>query len=187
MEPNRLGWILAAVAVATGCAGGPEMVAVPGSDGALKTAATARAERRLYDGAPPVVPHEEFGIECTSCHATGGVEVDGVGFSPPLPHGNTVGLSEDSRCRQCHVFAVTDELFVENDFVGLRQDLRVGRRLHVHAPPTIPHKVFMRENCVACHSGPAAREEIRTSHPDRIRCRQCHVAVTTLETFPAGG
>jgi predicted CXXCH cytochrome family protein len=49
------------------------------------------------------------------------------------------------------------------------------------APPTIPHKVFMRENCGACHVGPGAREEILTTHPERTRCRQCHVPVTTRE------
>ena len=27
---------------------------------------------------------------------------------------------------------------------------------HENAPPVMPHPVFMRENCVACHSGPAA-------------------------------
>ena len=187
MFAYRLPLIAVAATLAAGCGGGPDMVEVPGTDGALKSAAAARAERRLYDGAPPVAPHEDYGIDCTSCHATEGIEVEGVGFSPPLPHGDTQGLSEESRCRQCHVFAVTDELFVESEFVGLRQDLRVGRRLHVHAPPTIPHKVFMRENCVACHSGPAAREEIRTSHPERVRCRQCHVAVTTLTEFPPEG
>jgi cytochrome c-type protein NapB len=41
----------------------------------------------------------------------------------------------------------------------------------------------MRENCAACHAGPAAREEIRTSHPERTRCRQCHVEVTARSEF----
>ena len=74
-------------------------------------------------------------------------------------------------------------MFVANAFVGLRQDLRKGQRLTDYSPPVIPHKTFMRENCTACHTGPAAREEIRTPHPERARCRQCHVAVTTLATF----
>jgi cytochrome c-type protein NapB len=39
----------------------------------------------------------------------------------------------------------------------------------------------MRENCAACHSGPGARAEIITTHPERVRCRQCHVPVTTRE------
>ncbi len=92
-------------------------------------------------------------------------------------------MSAMSRCGQCHVFRSTDTLFADNDFAGLAQDLRRGKRLHDLAPPVVPHKVFMRENCVACHTGPAAREEIRTTHPERVRCRQCHVEQRSTETF----
>ncbi len=92
-------------------------------------------------------------------------------------------MSGISRCRQCHIFAATDGSFVGNEFSGLRQDLRRGSRLNSVAPPTIPHKIFMRENCAACHSGPAAREEIRTTHPERTRCLQCHLQVTTTARF----
>ena len=78
--------------------------------------------------------------------------------------------------------------FVVNNFVGLEQDLRRGPRLNPLAPPTIPHKTFMRENCTACHSGTAAREEIRTPHPERQRCRQCHVPIVNRTVFasPSG-
>jgi hypothetical protein len=41
----------------------------------------------------------------------------------------------------------------------------------------------MRENCIACHDGPGAREEVRTNHPERWRCRQCHLPVTTRDGF----
>ena len=51
------------------------------------------------------------------------------------------------------------------------------------APPVMPHSAFMRENCLACHSGPAAREEIRTPHPERPRCGQCHVQQVTRDLF----
>ncbi len=162
-------------------------VAVPGTTDAVKTAALQRAERRSFDGAPPAIPHTSFGIACTACHNLEGVDVEGVGYAPPSPHGNTQGMSAISRCQQCHVFARTDEVFSDNTFVGLRQDLRSGGRLHAEAPPTLPHKTFMRENCIACHTGPAAREEIRTSHPERANCRQCHVGVATRSEFsPAG-
>ena len=40
-----------------------------------RTAAAVRAERRAYDGAPPVVPHEDFGMTCVSCHNEQGVEL----------------------------------------------------------------------------------------------------------------
>ncbi len=169
-----------------GCAS-PEGVAVPGRDGAVKTAASDRAERRLFDGAPPVIPHEQFSAGCVSCHNTEGLSVPDVGYSPPSPHVETVGMSAISRCRQCHVQAGTTEAFVANSFVGLRQDLRRGSRLTDQTPPVIPHQVFMRENCLACHTGPAAREEIRTTHPERVRCRQCHVERVSTAVFGAGG
>jgi len=81
------------------------------------------------------------------------------------------------------VFVNQIGVFVANEFVGLQQDMRTGGRLNPISPPTIPHRVLMRENCVACHSGPAAREEIRTTHPERTRCRQCHVEVRVRGEF----
>lgn len=177
---------VAASGLLPGCGGTDERVPVPDREGAEKTSATVRAARRAYDGAPPTIPHENFGIECVGCHDDRGTALEGVGFAPPSPHEGTRGLSDRARCRQCHVFATTDERFVASDFVGLAQDLRRGGRLSLGSPPTIPHKTFMRENCSACHAGPAAREEIRTSHPERIRCRQCHVPETTRSTFAPG-
>ena len=166
----------------TACSAG-DTVDVPDRPGAVKTAAAERAERRLFDGAPPVVPHEDFAIECVECHDMQGMDVTDVGFAPPSPHEETRGMSAISRCVQCHVYSGEARPMVANSFVGLRQDLRLGARLNDIAPPTIPHKTFMRENCVACHSGPAAREEVRTDHPERARCRQCHVPVVTLSEF----
>ncbi len=167
--------------------GSDRRVAVPDDSGRMKTPASARADRRAYDGAPPVIPHPPFGASCVSCHTTGGIEVPGVGFAPPSPHENTDGMSAISRCTQCHVFRETDGEFAASSFSGLKQDLRRGRRLNDLAPPVIPHQTFMRENCLACHSGPAAREEIRTPHPERTRCTQCHVEARTTSSFVPGG
>jgi hypothetical protein len=175
---------IAGLDLGNGATGAPEdKVAVPGFKGRFKTAALLRASRRAYDGAPPVIPHKPLGAACVSCHTGSGIEVAGVGFAPPSPHAATPGMSAMARCQQCHVFRQTDGLFSDSGFTGLRQDLRPGRRLNSFAPPVIPHKIFMRENCLACHSGPAAREEIRTSHPERIRCQQCHVAAVTDGMF----
>ena len=172
------------VLAACGCARqDPAGVPVPGREGRSKSAAVIRAGRRLFDGAPPVIPHPPFGAACTSCHGTEGVEVPGFGYSPPSPHAITEGLGPIARCEQCHVFARTGEVFVPNAFVGLEQDLRPGDRLNSLAPPTLPHRVFMRENCRACHTGPAAREEIRCDHPERIRCLQCHVPRADVAPF----
>lgn len=153
------------------------------TQGVRKSSASVRAARRAYDGAPPVIPHAPMGAACISCHNQRGIEVGDLGFAPPTPHARTAGLSSTSRCRQCHVFRVTAEVFRENDFVGIRQDLRRGTRQHPLAPPRMAHSPFMRENCVACHSGKAAREQIRTPHPERDRCRQCHVPIETVAEF----
>lgn len=156
---------------------------VPGSTGALKSSAEVRAGRRLYDGAPPTVPHDNFGVACSSCHDADGISVEGLGFAPASSHDDTEQARATQRCRQCHVFVEDTGLFVRNRFSGLDQDLRAGSRLYPGAPPTIPHKILMRENCAACHTGPGARKGIATSHPERTRCRQCHVPVTTREEF----
>lgn len=174
---------LCLTAISVGCGSDPAGTEVPDHPGATKTAATERALRRGYDGAPPVVPHESFGSPCTECHNQEGVSVPGVGFSPPSPHEATAGMSAISRCEQCHVSRVAETLFAENRFAGLHQDLRKGRRLNPIAPPVMPHSVFMRENCIACHSGAAAREPIRTTHPERERCSQCHIEQVTTTTF----
>ncbi len=166
--------------------GGDEtpQVPVPGRPGALKSAPEVRAQRRAYDGAPPTIPHgDDFGAACVNCHTGMGLNLPGVGFSPPMPHAETAGLSAVALCTQCHVYRRTEEVFRRNDFAGLRQDLRQGRRATPLAPPVMPHPVFMRENCGACHSGPAAREEVRCPHPERVRCAQCHVEQRTTEVW----
>lgn len=158
-----------------------------GALGDLRTVAAERSLRRLYDGAPPVIPHVPFGAACIACHHEEGLAVPDVGFAPPSPHGPEAIAGAMQRCRQCHVFQNGAPPWSETTFVALRQDLRRGRRLHDGAPPVMPHRVFMRENCLACHSGPAAREEIRTTHPERPRCRQCHVEQTTTAVFSWAG
>jgi cytochrome c-type protein NapB len=161
-----------------------DTVGVPGSGGRLKSSASKRAERRAYDGAPPVVPHQDFSASCVVCHTTTGIEVQGVGFSPPMPHALTPGLGATSNCRQCHAFKTVETVFVESGWSGLPQDLRRGERMYPGAPPVVPHGHFMREDCAACHTGPAAREEIRCKHPERIRCTQCHVQARTSTLSP---
>jgi hypothetical protein len=54
----------------------PSKVLVPGREGAFKTVATERAKRRTYNGAPPTIPHQEMGADCTSCHNERGMEVE---------------------------------------------------------------------------------------------------------------
>ena len=51
----------------------------------------------------------------------------------------------------------------------------------LEVPEGLPN--LSAETCAACHTGEAAREEIRTSHPERVRCRQCHLERVTTREF----
>ena len=175
--------VLAGAALTTsGCSYG-DRVPVPDRDGAVKSTAVARAKRRAYDGAPPTIPHQLFGASCSACHNAQGQSVSGVGFAPASPHEGTMKAGATMRCRQCHVLVTDGGLFVASEYEPLEQNLRHGGRATPGAPPTIPHRILMRENCVACHDGPGAREEVRTTHPERRRCRQCHIPSTTRHSF----
>ena len=176
---------VAAALLACGPSGEPDTDGVPDRPGASKSTPELRAARRLYDGGPPTIPHGAAQGSCVECHNETGIHVPELGFAPPMPHAWTPGLSALSRCTQCHVQSSDAEPFVATGFEGLAQDLRPGQRLLDGSPPVLPHPVFMRENCLACHDGPAAREAIRTSHPERARCTQCHVErVTTARWQP---
>lgn len=181
MRPPVTLVVIAAI-VAAGC-GDTSTVEVPDHEGALKSSAAVRAERRAYDGAPPTIPHDSFGANCSNCHTHRGRSVSGVGFAPASPHVDTRYAGGTIRCRQCHVPVATDGLFVATSYKGLPQDLAAGDRATLGAPPRIPHRVLMRENCGACHDGPGAREGIRTDHPERTRCRQCHVPIESSTEF----
>jgi nitrate reductase cytochrome c-type subunit len=160
----------------------PESGAAALGVAAQPATAQVRASRRAYDGAPPTMPHS-FGGDCIQCHGVEGKVIEGIGVAPAAPHDGIVRPGRWSRCEQCHVPTRTASLFRENGLVSLRQDLRRGQRQHPFAPPVIPHQVLARENCHACHTGVAARQEIRCDHPDRGRCTQCHLAVATRTPF----
>jgi len=134
-----------------------------------------RANGRAYDGAPPTIPHDASIGTCVTCHDSDGAVIDGVGIAPAAPHGDDNAAGNMRQCRQCHVPRLGQSLLVASRFTGLPQGAWRGRRATPGAPPTIPHTLQLREQCAACHAGPAARAEIRTMHPERARCRQCHV------------
>ncbi|MBL8138845.1 MAG: nitrate reductase cytochrome c-type subunit [Acidobacteria bacterium] len=155
-------------ALATAC--GPAAPA-----GAAARSTGLRAAGRAYDGAPPTIPHEAAIGACTTCHDADGAAIDGVGVAPASPHGDTGAEGSFRRCRQCHVPQAAGTSFVASRFVGLAQGPWKGSRATPGAPPRIPHPLQMRGECLTCHAGPGARVEIRTTHPERTRCRQCHV------------
>lgn len=154
---------------------------------------------RAYPGAPPRIPHalspDEFRVEiCNSCHERGGYSLRFTAYVPLTPH------PEMGMCLQCHVgddavMGTASAAADPNARCPLCHGPTGGRPLPEAAatwptsvwpslpltgkgpiPPPIPHELQFRGNCLTCHGGPAAVAAIRTSHPERASCRQCHAA-----------
>jgi nitrate reductase (cytochrome), electron transfer subunit len=145
------------------------------SDAQSREAANARrAQRRAFDGAPPVVPHainQQNAASCLVCHGEG-MKVGPV-VAPKMSH------QAYANCTQCHVESVNRAL---PPTTGPRAAATLfkgsaapgpGERAWPGAPPTIPHTTWMRENCISCH-GTLADKGLMTSHPWRSNCLQCH-------------
>jgi len=153
--------------------------------------------RRAYPGAPPRIPHglttaEYRTVTCNSCHRRGGFSPRFGAYVPVTPHPDWdaclqchVGDDEitgvvlpshdpNTICRQCHDPAslagtITAPEWLTADWPQIRGPMVDG------PPPPIPHDMATRNNCLACHAGPGAVAEIRTGHPERADCRQCHL------------
>ncbi|MBK8998979.1 MAG: nitrate reductase cytochrome c-type subunit [Myxococcales bacterium] len=140
----------------------------------------ARAGRRAYDGAPPTIPHEvkqkDF-PDCMACHAEG-AKVAGK-RAPRMSH------ARYDNCTQCHVPSTAPaplpppQTPVENEFAGLASRGK-GLRAWPGAPPTIPHPTLMRSECSSCH-GTGGPNGIRSTHPYRESCTQCHAGNAALD------
>lgn len=154
------------------------------SDLARSEALARRGERRAYEGAPPTVPHPiDQGAypNCTACHAEGMVLAGRT--APAMPH------AAYASCTQCHVVSTRpmpgEPLAggppVDNTFQGLEPP-QGGERAWPGAPPTIPHRTLMRERCDSCHGVLSAG--IRSSHPWRQSCQQCHAPSAELDQRP---
>jgi nitrate reductase cytochrome c-type subunit len=138
------------------------------------------ARNRAFWGAPPPMPHsfprpQDDGRACLECHAREDRIEKRQQSIVPVPH------AEFSQCQQCHVPLLGElvelgtkvEPFRPTTFVGLDNPGK-GTRAHPFAPPTIPHKTYMRDNCLSCH-GPEGKQKIASPHPYRSQCQQCHV------------
>jgi nitrate reductase (cytochrome), electron transfer subunit len=130
-------------------------------------------KRRAFSGAPPVIPHAILdentfgGKACLQCHQNGGYVEQFKAYAPVTPHPELIN------CKQCHVPVNTNSLFKATAFEGLKAPA-IGNRAMEGSPPVIPHSLQLRENCLACHAGPAAPKAIRVTHPERVNCRSCH-------------
>lgn len=160
---------------------------------------------RAYPGAPPRIPHGLTNDElrttaCRSCHERGGYAQRFGAYAPVTPH------PEQTECLQCH--AGDDALYGDappadapnalcrqcHDTRSLiRQSVLIDWRPAAWpslaprpgdgTPPPIPHELALRGNCNACHAGAAAVAELRTTHPERTDCRQCHVSTSDIQPF----
>jgi cytochrome c-type protein NapB len=143
-------------------------------------AVEARGAHRAYDGAPPTIPHEvdQRGTPgCLACHGQG-MKL-GERVAPRISH------PPYQSCNQCHVVETAPRPLVPypdmpgNRFVG-KSSAGNGTRAWKGAPPTMPHPVHMRSECGSCH-GPAGQPGLRTSHPERQNCVQCHASSAALD------
>ncbi len=140
-----------------------------------------RAQRRAFNGAPPVVPHaidQQNAASCLLCHGEG-LKVGQV-VAPRMSH------EAYANCTQCHVESVNRVLppmvgprMAASQFTGLSAP-GPGERAWPGAPPSIPHTTWMRENCNSCH-GTLADKGLMTSHPWRGSCVQCHALSAGLD------
>jgi len=155
---------------------------------------------RAYPGAPPRIPHEVTPDEfrtgaCTTCHERGGYSRRFAAYVPVTPHPGTAAclqchvgadpvmavslISPDSnrRCHQCHGAGGRSRADASTSLDWRTTAWpQLAPRTPGRTPPPIPHDPQSRANCLACHAGPAAVAEIRTTHPEWADCRQCHVA-----------
>jgi nitrate reductase (cytochrome), electron transfer subunit len=151
-----------------------EVIIEPGE----KQAALERRERnRAFNGAPPTIPHpvDQRSVKaCLACHGEGALTI-----SLRIPRMSHQLLAN---CTQCHVEGnpqhMAAELFRENTFAGLAAPTG-GPRAFEGAPPMIPHSTWMRKDCLSCH-GHTGLQGIRTTHPWRRNCQQCHAPSSTM-------
>jgi cytochrome c-type protein NapB len=157
-----------------------------------------RLRTRAFDGAPPSIPHaveQQSAASCLVCHGNGMVLANRIATKISHPH--------FASCTQCHVEQAgaipiakpqlskpgkkpseskVKEIPRENTFLGIQRS-GPGERLMPGAPPTIPHTLHLRNDCMSCH-GLVARPGIRTTHPWLQNCVQCHAAKSDAPQAP---
>lgn len=151
----------------------------PSSPEALQRVLDDRKKLRAYDGAPPMIPHPVAGdatTECLACHGDGAI-VEGK-IARAMSH------ARFESCTQCHaqpsgIRAETPPPLADSTFQGAPSPAK-GQRAWEGAPPTIPHATWMRERCESCH-GVAGAHPMRSSHPERASCTQCHAPSAELD------
>ena len=160
--------LVVGLALVVSCSSTPDSVQAMSLDQLL----SSRNELRLYDGAPPVIPHQVAALgreNCNNCHMPGALD-NADRIAPPRSH------PAWGDCRQCHVERHTSGAFRPSELEPLRWPAN-GHRQSALSPPMIPHHLQNRDDCAICHIGAQAPAAIRAAHGFRPECRQCHVAI----------
>lgn len=152
-----------------------EITIAPGEKSA---ALDQRRKNRALNGSPPTIPHpidQRYDKSCVACHSQG-VRTKSLRI-PRMSHQFL------ANCTQCHIENNPRHMaafsFCENDFAGLAAPTG-GPRAFEGAPPQIPHTTWMRSDCLSCH-GDAGQQGIRTTHPWRKSCQQCHTPSASFD------
>lgn len=158
--------------------GNTPLAAMSGTDGRRNL--NTYYELRQYPGSPPRVPHGvpifygDDNSDCIGCHGEGGYDDEQGAYAPVTPHPGY------ENCFQCHVPRRTENNFGGSNWQSINPP-ELGRSQMGGSPPTVPHSLQLREDCLACHTGSAAVAEIRVEHGARGNCRQCHIPMVTTE------
>jgi len=165
---------------------------------------------RAYPGAPPRIPHALTSTElrtttCTVCHERGGYSPRFLAYVPRTPHPELTdclqchtpdahllgvalpGNEANDICRQCHALGAnrnqpsTHRAWGDVDWRPAQWPPLDPVRAS-GTPPPIPHDLALRGNCGTCHVGQSAISEIRTAHPERSNCRQCHLTIAATDS-----
>jgi cytochrome c-type protein NapB len=185
-DETKSGWTVASAKSAVVISADPADRERARSQGPLTPdALRERGSRRAFEGVPPTIPHpisQGSASECMACHEHG-FQL-GSKVARPIPH------PRYDSCTQCHVVSdapftktvASDAASAVNEF-SPAPTISPGPRAYAGAPPQMPHTTWMRETCLACH-GDAGRAGLRTRHPERQSCTQCHTPSAPLEQAP---
>ncbi|MCA9188886.1 MAG: hypothetical protein KDA99_24850, partial [Planctomycetales bacterium] len=128
-----------------------------------------RAERRAFNGAPPVIPHAVERLDdasCIACHD------EGVRVGELIA--NRMSHRVLANCVQCHAPPTPnpfrdEDIAVASSFVGLPAPTQAARAF-AGAPPVVPHSTWMREKCLSCHGGWNGWPGLEVTHRWRTQC-----------------
>ena len=160
---------------------GHQCAAACGGKGAAPAVARSTSERameRATTAAPADDSARRSQRTCVTCHDNDGTVIDGVGIAPhrrmaTTPRRATCSAAPMPRARKgkpCGGLPLTGLLQGRGgDDVPLRAHRDHSSHVQCASKRSVPH-------------GEAARVELRTTHPERTRCRQCHVPESRVLT-----